>query len=63
MAKVRNVSPDTLVVPLLGGRVVEPDEVVEVGDDLFLEHDWPESTWAVVSAPKRKLAPAPTTEE
>jgi hypothetical protein len=52
MAKVRNISNDTLVVPLLGGVAVEPDQVVDVPDKHLEDYDWPESTWAVVAAAK-----------
>lgn len=51
MAKLRNVSPDTLSVPLLSATV-EPDQVLDVPDVVFAEYAWPESLWAVVSAPK-----------
>ena len=52
MAKLRNVSADTLSVPLLG-RSVEPDEVVEVEDRLLKDYDWPETLWSEVAAPKK----------
>ena len=52
MTKLRNVSTDTLELRLLG-RVVAPDEVVDVPDDVFAEHAWPETLWAVVT-PARK---------
>lgn len=57
MAKIRNVTSDVLAVPALSGRTVAPDEVVEVADDLFTSLDWPESTWAVVTPPKKVAAP------
>ncbi len=52
MAKLRNISADTLTVPALGGRVVEPDELVDVPDALLKDLDWPESTWAPVVTKK-----------
>lgn len=63
MAKLRNVSTDTLVVPALNGRVVEPDEVVEVRDELLEELVWPETTWAVVAPPRKVAAVAVTKDE
>jgi len=49
MAKLRNVSGEAREVPLLGNRVVEPDEVVDVDDELLdpEQYVWPESTWQV----------------
>lgn len=55
MAKVRNISNEELSVPLLG-RSVEPDTVVEVDDDVFNAHAWPETTWAVVTPAKKKTS-------
>ena len=54
MAKLRNIGDDILVVPLLGGVTVAPDEVVEVPDRHLKDYDWPESTWAVVSTTSTK---------
>ena len=51
MAKIRNVSPDPLDVPLLG-RVVDIDEVVEVPEELYDSHSWADTLWAVVSTKK-----------
>lgn len=55
MAKLRNISNDVLVVPALGGVTVEPDQVVDVPDDLAEEMDWPETTWAVVAPAKKTI--------
>ena len=52
MAKVRNISAEAVSVPLLG-RVVEPDTVAEVPDDVFNNYSWPEATWAVVTGSKK----------
>lgn len=57
MAKLRNVSADTLELRLNGGdwsATAEPDQVVEVPDDLYEQHAWPEDVWAVVSTRKTK---------
>lgn len=52
MAKLRNVSADVLNVPLLG-RDVDPDQVVDVPDDLLEAYAWPESVWQVVTKTKK----------
>jgi hypothetical protein len=55
MAKVRNVSPEALIVPELRGRVVAPDEVVDVPDDRVDAYTYQDRTWALVeAAPKKK---------
>lgn len=51
MPKIRNVSDSDLLLGVLG-RVVPMDEVVEVSQDVFDEHVWPESLWRVVGASK-----------
>ena len=55
MAKLRFKGHEPHTVPLLG-RTLEPDELVEVDNDVFKAHDWPESLWTVVekSTPKSK---------
>lgn len=55
MAKLRNVSDAPLEVRALG-RTVDVDEVLEVPDDFYDQHAWPETLWAVVtgSKPARK---------
>lgn len=52
MAKYRNVSGEARVVPLVGGRVVEPDEVITVPDQIAGQYVWPEDTWQAEDAPK-----------
>lgn len=58
MAKVQNVSGQTLTVPVLG-RVVEPDEVVEIDDDLFAafvpdeQHRSADHPWSGVESPAK----------
>lgn len=51
MAKLRFVANEPHDVPLLE-RTVEPDEMVEVDDDVFASRVWPEAQWAVVSEKK-----------
>lgn len=46
MATVRNISADRRHVPLLD-RDVDPDELVEVPDELVWEYAWPADTWDV----------------
>lgn len=60
MAKLRNVSDDTLLLGPVGVEVA-PDEVVEVPDDVFNQHSWAESLWAVVSSPKKSTSKSGTT--
>lgn len=48
--RVRNITDQPLMVPALGGRVVQPDEVVEVpkdGEALV----WPDVTWETLGGP------------
>lgn len=47
MAHVRMIGTETVSVPLLGNRTVEPNEVVEVDDDLIADYTWPETTWEI----------------
>lgn len=51
MAQLRFIYPEARNVPLLG-RLVQPDEMVEVDDDVYLQHLWPEDGWSVVGAPQ-----------
>lgn len=47
MAKVRYTGNDTAFVPVIN-QEVEPDQVVELDDDVFKGLDWPETSWTVV---------------
>lgn len=53
MAKVRFVGSEPHEVPLLG-RVVEPDELVEIPDDVLEEFEWPAAQWDVIDSSKSK---------
>lgn len=59
MAKLRFIgdSPRTVVCNghPRGGNLgtVEPDEILEVDDAVFLAHAWPESLWSEVEVPDR----------
>lgn len=59
MARVRFIGPETVTVPELGGRSVEPDEVVEVPDDRFEGYVCQPQTWEAVEEPKDDPASAP----
>lgn len=52
MPKIRNVSGEARIVPWLGGRVVDVDEVVDVPDaDPYTSQ---ENVWAAVGGPAKK---------
>lgn len=57
MAKVRYVGPVPVSVPELGGRTVEPDEVVEVPDDRYEGYVCQPPNWEGVEEPKEPAAP------
>lgn len=52
MAKLRNTSDDTLETRV-GGRsyTTEPDGLLDIPDDVYLAHVWPETLWAEVDVP------------
>jgi hypothetical protein len=51
MAKVRFRGSEPVTVPELGGRSVEPDEVVEVPDDRFEGYACQPVNWEPVEEP------------
>lgn len=56
MAKIRNVSTDTLELRY-GGQVLgvaEPDGLIEVDDQIARTLEFPETLWNVVTAPAKK---------
>ena len=62
MAQVRNITDRTVDVHLNGhprggamGRV-EPDGLLDVPDEVFLAHDWPEDDWQVEDDPRDQAA-------
>lgn len=57
MAKLRNISDDTLDVRAFG-QTVEPDGVIEVNDALWAQHEWPDTVWAEIEVPRRVFDPA-----
>lgn len=56
MAKVRLIAPEARIVPELGGRTVQPDEVVEVPDERFEGYVCQATVWQPVEEPR--TAPA-----
>lgn len=46
MPKLRFKGDEPHNVPVLG-RIVEPDEQVDVPDDVFKSREWPEALWDV----------------
>ncbi|MFF9129121.1 hypothetical protein [Streptomyces sp. NPDC014806] len=52
MARVRFIGPEPVTVPELGGRTVQPDEVVEVPDERYDGYVCQPTTWEAVEEPK-----------
>ena len=59
MATVRFIGPEPHTVPLLG-RDVQPDELVEVPDDLLADYTWSETNWRVEDEPAARPATGKT---
>jgi hypothetical protein len=59
MARVRFIGPEPVTVPELGGRSIEPDQVVEVPDDRYEGYICQPATWQPVEEPKE---PVPESE-
>ena len=57
MARVRYIGPEPVTVRELGGREVQPDEVVEVPDARFDGYVCQSGTWESVEEPKDEQAP------
>lgn len=51
MARIRNVTPDTLLLGSPGAPPIYPDDEVEVSDAFFVGRSWPAETWEVVEPP------------
>lgn len=56
MAKIRLAADEPLIVPWLGHRTVQPDEVVTVPDDDFEAYVC-QDIWQAVESPKPQAAP------
>ncbi|MFJ4712721.1 hypothetical protein [Streptomyces sp. NPDC088785] len=52
MARVRLIGPEPVSVPELGGRTVEPDEIVEVPDERFEAYVCQTQTWEAIDEPR-----------
>ncbi|MEU5133437.1 hypothetical protein [Streptomyces californicus] len=52
MARVRYLGPEPATVPELGGREVQPDEIVEVPDQRFEGYVCQTSTWESIEEPR-----------
>lgn len=55
MASVRNMSKHTVDLRCIG-RSVDPDEKVDVPDDVFKAHVWPETVWDTDSPARKSTA-------
>lgn len=62
MAKVRLIANEEHVVPELGDRLVQPDEVVTVPDDRFDAYVLQTALWESVEEPKPAPEPDPAPE-
>ncbi|MER7807922.1 hypothetical protein [Streptomyces sp900116325] len=59
MARVRYIGPEPVTVPELGGRIIQPDEMVEVPDERYEGYVCQAATWEPVEEPKDEItAPA-----
>lgn len=52
MAKVKNITGDTLSLFRADAPPVRPGDEVTIRDENFVERAWPKSTWKVVERPK-----------
>lgn len=53
MASIRNKSEHRLYVRAIN-QAVDPDEQVDVPDDVFKIYDWPDTVWDVVKTPAKR---------
>ena len=51
MARVRFIGPEPVTVPELGGREIQPDQVVEVPDERFEGYVCQTTKWQSVEEP------------
>jgi hypothetical protein len=61
MARVRYLGPEPVTVPELGGREVQPDEVVEVPDERFEGYVCQPRNWEAVEEPRAERRAAKKT--
>lgn len=57
MARVRFLGPEPVTVPELGGRVIQPDEMVEVPDGRFGAYVCQTTNWESVEEPRDWMWP------
>lgn len=63
MARVRYIGPEPVSVPELGeGRVIQPDEVVEVPNGRFEGYVCQPAVWESVEEPRDEPEPKPDPE-
>ncbi|WP_282695494.1 hypothetical protein [Streptomyces sp. CC208A] len=58
MARVRFIGPEPVTVPELGGREIQPDQVVEVPDARFGGYVCQKAKWEPVEEPGSKKTAA-----
>lgn len=63
MARVRYIGPEPVAVPELGGRTIQPDEMVEVPDDRFEGYVCQPQTWEPIEEPRDWVWPQVEGEE
>lgn len=51
MARVRFIGPEPVTVPELGGREIQPDQLVEVPDERYDGYVCQTTTWEPVEEP------------
>lgn len=61
MAKIKNVSGEDLLVPVLGGRLVVAGAVVEVPDELVESFTCQKPNWAAADKAANKASAATPT--
>ncbi|MFG2763151.1 hypothetical protein [Streptomyces rubiginosohelvolus] len=61
MARARYIGAEPVTVPELGGRTVQPDEIVEVPDDRFEGYVCQPLAWEGVEEPKEEKPSAKKT--
>ncbi|MFE0875352.1 hypothetical protein ACFW4X_10790 [Streptomyces smyrnaeus] len=59
MARVRYIGARPVTVPELGGRAIEPDQVVEVPDERFDGYVCQPTVWEPIEEPREPEPAAP----
>jgi hypothetical protein len=63
MARVRYLGPEPVTVPELGGREVQPDEIVEVPDERYWGYVCQTANWEEIEPPVDFVAPGSEPDE